>query len=194
MFDLWSSLGFFIWPLGLFSIVAVFIITERLIALRPGCVIPQSLVDALVRGEADREKSDTVGGRIVDFTLEHKPDAEGVKAFAQLEVTRMERGLFLLDIVVAGAPLLGLLGTVWGLVEVFGGVSPETGIPEPGLFVQGIARALSTTMLGLIIAIVALIGNSYLNRRVDMLASRLNLCVERLIDLVVVAEQKPGGK
>lgn len=194
MFDLWGSLGFFVWPLGLFSVVAVFIIAERLIALRPSRVIPQKLVDDLVRGETAQDKTGSVGGRIVDFTLENKPDAEGVKAFAQLEVTRMERGLFLLDIVVAGAPLLGLLGTVWGLVEVFGGVSPETGIPEPGLFVQGIARALSTTMLGLIIAIVALIGNSYLNRRVDLLASRLNLCVERLIDLIVVAEDKAGEK
>jgi biopolymer transport protein ExbB len=180
-----ESTGVFLYPLILFSLVAAVVVIERIIALRPSAIIPRSLVDSFVRGDVVEREFDesSLGGRIVRFYLDNKPDPEGLKAFARLQVNRMQRGLYLLDIVVAGAPLLGLLGTVTGLVQVFSGFSPETGMPDPGIFVQGIALALTTTILGLGIAIPALIGSAYLNRRVENLAARLEVGVERLIDL-----------
>jgi len=183
MINLIEGAGIFIWPLGLFSVVAVFIIVERLIALRPSRIMPPELENSLLKGEIKPFDGKSVGGRIVQFHMRHGSDPDGIRAFAQLEITRLERGFFLLDVVVSGAPMIGLLGTVWGLVQVFSHVSLDTGIPEASSFVQGIALALTTTMLGLIIAITGLIGNSYLNRRVDYVSACIHVSVQRIIDL-----------
>lgn len=185
MTGLIEGAGVFIYPLGVCSLLAFVIIIERLIALRKSVIIPDVLVDSFVRGDVLQQKIDanTVGGKIVQFYKDNQPDEEGLKAFARLQVNQMERGLFILEIVIAAAPLLGLLGTVSGLVGVFSGFSESTGMPDPGSFVKGIALALSTTVLGLTIAIPALIGNALLIRRVESLSSRLEVGVERLIDL-----------
>jgi biopolymer transport protein ExbB len=91
--------------------------------------------------------------------------------------------LFILEIVISGAPLLGLLGTITGLSMAFSGQVSSTGVPDLAQFSKAISLALTTTMLGLCIAIPELVGNSYLNRRVDLLSARLDMGVERLIDL-----------
>ena len=175
----------FLIPLGLCSVLAVFIIVERLIALRSSRILPKSLVDSFVTGDVLELEGDphSVGGRILFFYKLNAPDPDALKAFAALEIARLERGMFILDIVVGAAPLLGLLGTATGLIDVFQGIDPESGMPDPSQFVQGIALALGTTMLGLSIAIPALVGNSYLTRRVDMLSAQINVGVERMIDI-----------
>lgn len=184
MADLIDGAGWFFWPLLVLSLLAGFIIVERLVALRTSRVIPRYLVESIIAGKPDYRADDpSVGTRILAFLLRTGPDADRLRAFAQLEVIRMERGLFVLDIVVSAAPLLGLLGTVTGLVEVFANISPETGLPDPAGFVEGVALALTTTMLGLSIAIPALVGSSYLSRRVETLAGQISVGVERLIDL-----------
>ncbi len=192
MLDLIEGAGIFIYPLGLCSLFAVFILIERFLALRPAKIMPKTMVEAFIKGEVKDLSADssTVGGRILQFYREVKPDPEGLKAFAQLEVNRMERGLFILDIVVGAAPLIGLLGTVTGLVQSFSNFSEETGMPDPGAFIQGVALALTTTILGLSIAIPAIVGNAFLSRRVESLAARLNVAVERLIDLTERAKRK----
>lgn len=174
--------GVFIYPLGLCSLVAVYIILERLIALRESKVIPREIASALVSGKISENEGDisTTVGRILFFNRNSRPEPEALKAFAQLEMTRLERGMFALDIVISAAPLLGLLGTVAGLITVF--ASGET-IPSPEIISRGVALALSTTIIGLVIAIPAIVGNSYLNRRIDKLCARINICVERLIDI-----------
>lgn len=181
--DLFVNTGIFLYPLAVCSLVAVFITVERLIALRNSQVIPRSAVDAFISGQVDQIQPDqkSVVGRIVGFYRERIPEPEAIKAFARLEVSRMERGLFLLEVVIGAAPLLGLLGTVTGLTQVFGGFSVETGLPDPEAFIRGIALALNTTILGLAIAIPALAAHSYLLRRVESLAARISVGVECLI-------------
>ncbi len=171
--------GIFIYPLGLCSLVAVFIIIERLISLRMSKVIPRRIEKSLYEGKIPEVKGNSSAGRIVAFSKSANADAEALKAFAQLEITKLERGMFLLDIVVSAAPLLGLLGTVAGLVSVF--ASSES-IPSPETISKGVGLALSTTILGLSIAIPAIIGSAFLNRRIDKLAARINVCVERLLN------------
>ncbi len=185
MQSLLEGAGLFVYPLGLLSLLTIAIIVERLIALRKSVIIPDELVNAFITGDVLQRKIDTgtVGGRIVEFYKDNQPDEEGIKAFARLQINNMERGLFILDIVIAAAPLLGLLGTVIGLVNVFAGFSAETGLPDPSQFIEGVALALSTTVLGLSVAIPAVIGNAWLMRRVESLASKLNVGVERLIDI-----------
>lgn len=183
--DLINNSGLFIYPLAACSFLAVFITIERLLALRNSQVIPRSLVDAFVSGNIEEAEAtlDSVTGRIIRFYRDRKPDPESLNAFARLEVSRMERGVFLLEVVVGAAPLLGLLGTVTGLTQVFSNFSAETGLPDPGAFIKGIALALSTTVLGLAIAIPALVAHAYILRRVETLAARISVGVECLIEI-----------
>jgi len=184
MWVLLEDAGVFAWPLLLCSILAAFIIVERLFALRRGRIIPRDVEEQLIRGDVDREVGQgTVAGRIIGYYHSPHWDPEQLKAFARLQVTHLERGLFILEIIVAAAPLIGLLGTVTGLVQVFSQISPETGMPDTGSFVEGVALALTTTMLGLAIAIPALAFSSYLNRKVETYAALIDLGVERLIAL-----------
>jgi biopolymer transport protein ExbB len=182
MRELIENAGIFAWPLGLCSLLATVIIIERLFALRRRRIFPGLYENAFTMGTVpEHGDEDSVAGRIVNFYHMGKLDAEQLKAYTRLQVTRMERGLFILEIVVSAAPLIGLLGTVTGLVTVFGQISPETGLPDPAAFVEGVSMALTTTILGLAIAIPALAFNSFLNRRVDTFEAQLEVGVERLI-------------
>ncbi len=175
--------GIFIYPLGLCSFLALYIMIERFIALRESKVIPRDISNALISGRIPDVKGDfgTAAGRIINFYTNSNPEPEALKAFAQLEVSRMERGMFWLDVVISAAPLLGLLGTVAGLVTVF--ATADGGIPEPESISRGVGLALSTTILGLSIAIPAVVANSYLNRRIDKLCARINIGIECLIEM-----------
>jgi biopolymer transport protein ExbB len=180
MDKLLQGAGPFIWPLGFCSFLAVFIIVERLFALRGQRVLTDALMAAIVAGkpeaaaEADRH---TAGGRIVNFWAGHRGDPEALKAYAKLELTRLERGLFILDTIVGVAPLLGLLGTVYGLFILF----PDDGSkPDTATMMRGVGLGLTSTMIGLFIAIPALAGSNYLGRRLELISARINLAVEKL--------------
>ena len=171
--------GVFIYPLGLCSLVAAFIVFERVFALRASKVVPRPLEEAVIMGKIP-EISDGLEesslGRMVYFCRTASPDSDAVKAFAQFEITRLERGMFLLDGLVSAAPLLGLLGTVSGLVSVFSGAD----MPTQESISRGVGLALSTTILGLAIAIPGILASSFLYRRIDTLGAALNVCAERL--------------
>jgi biopolymer transport protein ExbB len=192
MRELIENAGIFAWPLGLCSLLATVIILERLFALRRSRIIPREYERAFAQGEIPDAGDDySVAGRILDFFHSRRLDAEQLKAFTRLQVTRMERGLFVLEIVVSAAPLLGLLGTVTGLVKVFSRISPETGMPDPASFVEGVSMALTTTIIGLSIAIPALAFNSYLSRRIDTFEAQLEVGVERLIGAMKASARRP---
>jgi biopolymer transport protein ExbB len=179
MIEFLSAAGWFVYPLAFCSIVGVFIIFERLYALRASVIIPLDLAEAIVAGRRLAGGSNSVLSRVITFAEQHPHDEEAVKAFARLEVSRMERGFVFLEIIIGAAPLLGLLGTVVGLYQVFGNI-PETGVPNQSVFTKGIALALVTTVLGLVIAIPCLVGSGYLQRRVEVYAIRLETLIERL--------------
>ena len=113
-----------------------------------------------------------------------KGSADTLRSYARLEITSMERGLFLLEVVVSAAPLLGLLGTVTGLVKVFSQIPAGGGVGDTAIFSEGIAMALLTTIAGLAIAIPTLISHSYLARLIDKRASSISWLTERLVDAV----------
>lgn len=173
--------GVLAWPLGACSIVMVFIICERAFALRRGAVMPQDLVEAVLAGKPVTGGNHTVLARIVDYAEQHKNDEDAVKAFARLEINRMERGVPYLDIIYAVAPLFGLSGTVWGLLKVFQNISSDTGLPDPVAFTKGVSLALSATLLGLSIAIPAMLGSGYLQRRIETYAAQLDVLLERIL-------------
>ncbi|HVW20173.1 MAG TPA: MotA/TolQ/ExbB proton channel family protein [Opitutaceae bacterium] len=181
MIDVIKGAGLLIYPLGLCSAVAVFIICERSYALRKAAVMPQDLVDAVVAGRPLMGGRHTVLARIVEFAEEHSSDEGAIKAFARLEVNRMLRGVPYLDVIYAAAPLIGLSATVTALLQVFSQISPDTGLPDPVEFTKGVALALSGTVLGLAIAIPSLVGGGYLQRKVENYAAQLDVLLERIL-------------
>tara|TARA_Y100000385_G_scaffold153363_1_gene159137 strand:+ start:109 stop:684 length:576 start_codon:yes stop_codon:yes gene_type:complete len=179
--DVFKGAGLLIYPLGLCSAAAVYIICERAFALRRAAVMPQDLVDAVIHQRPLMGGQHTVLSRIVEFAEEHKGDEDAVKAFARLELNRMERGIPYLDVIYAAAPLIGLTGTVTGLLQVFSQIAPDTGLPDPVAFTSGVALALSATVIGLCIAIPSLVGSGWLQRKIENYAAQLDVILERIM-------------
>ncbi len=181
MLELIKGAGLLIYPLGLCSVIAVYIIFERFYALRSAAVLPDDLVDAIVEGKPAQGGRHSVMSRIVEYADRHKGDPEAIKAFARLEINRMERGVPYLDVIYVAAPLLGLTGTVSGLLRVFGQISPESGLPDPVAFTKGVSLALSATLIGLGVALVALVPAGYFQRKVENYAAKIDLLLERIL-------------
>ncbi len=179
--DIIKGAGLLVYPLGACSVAMVFIICERAYALRRHSVIPDDLVDAVVAGKPVPGGRHSVLARIVEFADKHFHDEGAVKAFARLEINRMERGLSYLDVIYAVAPLLGLTGTVTGLLQVFSQIAPDTGLPDPVAFTRGVALALSATVIGLFIAILSILGSGFFQRKVENYAAQLDVLLERVL-------------
>lgn len=173
--------GLLIYPLGLCSVVAVFVIVERSFALRRLAVIPEHLAEAVIEGRPPTGDKRSSLGRILEFASRHAGDVEATKAYARLEVIKMERGIGYLDTIYAAAPLIGLIGTVTGLLGAFSVVDPQTRMPDPVQFTESVGYALAATILGLCIALPALIGGGHLRRVVDKQAAQLDVLLERVL-------------
>lgn len=111
------------------------------------------------------------------------PKAENVDALqtrARHEITRLERGLVVLEIIVGIAPLLGLVGTILGMMSVFGDVGKH-GMDEAARLAQGISLILRATLFGLLIAIPALIFWSYYSKKVETMAVEMETICDEFI-------------
>ena len=185
-----DQLGIFLYPLGFCILIVIFISSERIYSLRPGLTFPRKVAKALRTGEFPNRKwkKRSAAERIVWVATKENPSIESLRGYARLEVNSMERGLFLLEVVISGAPLVGLLGTVTGLVKVFSQIPAGGGVGDTAIFSEGIAMALLTTIVGLAIAIPTLFLHSYLVRLVDKRASSIGWLTERLIDAVFSKE------
>ncbi|MCC5790661.1 MAG: MotA/TolQ/ExbB proton channel family protein [Opitutales bacterium] len=183
-----EGIGLFLYPLLFCAIIAFFVVVERLLVLSSARICPPSLLKSLANGKVPPDPGNSMLGRMVSISREHQGDDEAIGALARLEANRLQRGLVVLEIVIAIAPLLGLLGTVTGLITVFGNISPETGMPDPGMFVEGVALALMTTGVGLAIAIPGLVFHGYFQRKAETFTVEL----ESALALVRVAEQSEG--
>ena len=136
------------------------------------------------------QDDDSAMGQILDAVVR---SAEATKAEtleidqtrARREVVGLEAGLFILEIIVGISPLLGLLGAVTGLVKVFSNIgSGVTSTTDLKGIASGISECLSTTIVGLAIAILALIAWSTFTRRVETLAIQMESLVTELVDKI----------
>ncbi len=173
--SLLDAAGGFVWPLGACSCVAAYVTIERALALRDARTLDDAVLAAAREGRLPAASPETPAGRLV-AAWKAGATAEGLRALAAAEVVRLQRGVFLLDSAVALAPLLGLLGTVVGLAGLFTG----GGLPGPERLTEGFGLALSTTMIGLGVAIPAQLAANWLARRVEVVAARIGLLVEAL--------------
>lgn len=184
----------FIVVLVMTSVVAVTFIIERGIALRWLKVLPPQVSSAVenYRSSSDLPQLQAICrqnpspiARLLLFTTEHLdwPKTENVDVLetrARHEVSKLERGLVVLEIIVGIAPLLGLVGTIYGLIVLFGGMGKITA-EESASFAKGVSWALNSTLMGLLIAIPALAAWSYYSKKVETLAVEMeSLCDEFL--------------
>jgi biopolymer transport protein ExbB len=106
---------------------------------------------------------------------------EAVQTRARREIVRLESGLFILEVIVGISPLLGLLGAVSGLISVFAAFGADSGAQDPHGIAKGISEALSTTIVGLAIAIPSLIAYSYFSKKIETMAAEMESLVGDLL-------------
>ena len=176
--------------LGLTSVVGLTFIVERALALRWNKVVPPEITAALAACRT-REDAKALGhvcqrkpsplGRLLLLAADHLdwPKADNVDALqtaARHEIIRLERGLVVLEIIVGIAPLLGLVGTIAGMMTVFGDIG-ISGLNDAARLAKGIALILHATLIGLLIAIPSLIFWSYFSKKVEVFAVEMEaLC------------------
>lgn len=174
------------------SVVGLTFIVERGLALRWNIVAPpeietavqscQKRADVEVLTRVCRQKPSPLG-RLLLQAADHLdwPQQDNVDALqtrARHEIVRLERGLVVLEIIVGIAPLLGLVGTIVGMMDVFADVG-TSGLTDANKLASGIALILRATLLGLLIAIPSLVAWSYFTKKVEMLTVEMEtLCDE----------------
>ncbi len=190
------------------SVVGLTFIVERGIALRWRRVLP-SVVEAAVESCQSPEdvpmlrrvceQHNSPVSRLLLLASEHLdwPKAEAVDAIqtrARQEIARLERGLVVLEIIVGIAPLLGLVGTILGMMTAFGNVG-KSGQIDPAELAKGISLILRATLFGLLIAIPSLVFWSYYSKKVESVAVEMeSLCDEFLRRQYRETVQSPKSK
>src|SRR6516162_8218785 len=203
--DFFIKGGIFMALLLVCSFVALTVILLRSFALRRRAVIPALIEKEInkIRPGSEPEHlrhliQDDMSplSRIVEvavrpYNATKQETLEVVQSRARQEIVRLESGLFVLEIVVGIAPLLGLLGAVTGLVKVFSNIgSGVMSTADLKGIASGIGEALSTTIVGLAIAIPALVAFSYFSRRVERLAVEMESLLTDLIEKIFHAARQ----
>ena len=202
MFSIIQAAGWPIWPLLLCSIVALTLIIERLSSLRAARVSPPRLLDEVVSVTRAHLPGADVVNKLADNSILGTVLATGLRTViadprlseavlrssfesaGRAAVHRMERYLNTLGTIASAAPLLGLLGTVIGMIEIFGSQAP-TGGSNPALLAHGISVALYNTAFGLMIAIPSLMFYRYFRGRIESYVVDMEQASERLLTHLV---------
>ena len=186
MLELFKQGGVLMYPLAVCSVMALAIILERWYNLRHSRVIRSEIIQVIenIKSAEDLglaysicEKNPGPFSNIVLTALGMKdlPKEEIKEAIldsGRQETRRLERGLVVLETVAGISPLLGILGTVFGMITIFHDIT-QFGIGQAGVLAGGIQLALVTTATGLCIGIPALVGFNYFSNRVDGLVLEL---------------------
>ncbi|MGB0420447.1 MAG: MotA/TolQ/ExbB proton channel family protein [Limisphaerales bacterium] len=190
MFEFLQAGGPFMWLLLIMSIVSVTFIIERSLALRWNLVIPKTILEELnqcrdqegiQRLHAACQAHDSPAGRLLTeamqrFAYSKAENIEMLQTKARKEVAGLESGLVIIEVIVGSAPLLGLVGTLHGLITLFGDFGAAS-MADHTVLAKGISIALNTTLTGLLVAIPSLIAWSYLNKKVETMTIELeSLC------------------
>ncbi|MFC0708383.1 MotA/TolQ/ExbB proton channel family protein [Azorhizophilus paspali] len=197
MWELVKAGGWMMLPIVLCSVVALAIIIERLWSLRPSRVTPPNLLGQVWRWIQDKQlngdklkelRAGSPLGQILAAGLANSKHGrevmkECIEEAAARVIHDLERYLNALGTIAGIAPLLGLLGTVLGMIEIFSSFM-ESGMANASQLAGGISTALITTAAGLFVAIPALFFHRYLQRRVDELVVGMEQEAIKLVEVL----------
>jgi biopolymer transport protein ExbB len=207
MWEIVQAGGVLMWPIILCSIVAAAITLERLWTLQDRRVLPPDLMQKIWKLVEAHQISEPVIralernsplGRLLAAGLEnrHRPREvlmERLEDTGRHVVHELERYLNTLGTIAGVSPLLGLLGTVTGIIKAFNAINAGGG-GDPRMLSGGIAEALVATAAGLCVAIPSLIAYRYLRGRVERIVVEMEKNALRLVDAVDAAAHQPSEK
>ena len=195
-----QTLGIWIIPFGIATVIAIWFTTERLVVLRRGRVIPKPFVNKFLGRleEGDLEAEEALeacedNGSPIASIFAHgvrkwgKPSVEVEQAIidgGERQLAGLRKHLRVIHGIATVTPLIGLLGTVWGMYEAFNQLAEVGATGRTEDLAAGIALALITTAAGLIIAIPCLIAYMYLSGRVDSLVMLMDDLAQRVVNSI----------
>jgi len=202
LLDFFISGGPVMVPIGIASLVGLAAFLERLTALRAARVAPADLlveITELLKQDRPADaltacrKREVALARVAEVAIEARGKArsaikERVEEIGRREAAELEKGAAVLGTVASVAPLLGLLGTVYGMILTFE-VIAEQGIGVAASLAGGISQALITTLAGLCVGIPALVAHRYVLSRVDARVLELEEASLAVLDRVAAAEE-----
>ncbi len=203
MLELVKAGGWLMVPIIACSVVALAIIIERLWALQTRRVLPNNLVakvwalhknNQLTNVQIDVVRESSPLGRILAAGLLNRTHSrevmkESMEEFGRQVVHELEHYLNTLGTIASISPLLGLLGTVIGMIEVFAAIV-GAGVGNPAELAGGISKALITTASGLSVAIPAIIAHRYFGGRVERLVVGMEEEALKMIDIMQGEREK----
>ncbi|MBR4843416.1 MAG: MotA/TolQ/ExbB proton channel family protein [Alistipes sp.] len=203
--DLFMSGGWLMWVLVLLAAVMIFIFIERFIAIRRATKLDNNFMnrirDFISEGNINAaidlcRRTDSPVARMIEKGIERigRPMGDiqtAIENVANVEIAKLETGLPWLASISGGAPMLGFLGTVVGMVQVFISMSASTsGAIELGQLSSGMYVAMVTTVGGLIVGIPAYFGHNYLVARIERLVFRMEATTIAFMDILNQPVQK----
>ena len=213
--NLWSIVkdgGPLMIPIAICSLILMAVVFERIISLRRGRVIPKPFVTRFMRqvreGELDRDRAlelctengspvaDVLAGAVRKWGRPAVEVEQAVIDAGERTTNGLRRYLRVFNGVATVSPLLGLLGTVVGMIRAFNAIATADAMGRPELLASGISQALLTTAAGLTVAIPALILYMYFVSRVDRLIIDIDALGQELVNTISAEElqdksQKP---
>lgn len=187
-----GGIGWLLWAI---SVLTVAMIIQYFITIRRSNILPDLVreqIQALFDSKQYRDVIDLTAGEpsFLSYVM-HAALSEAGHGYAAMEraleeaseerTTRMLRSIEWLNLIGNIGPMLGLLGTVWGMIMVFFKIVEATGMPDPAQLADGIGTALVTTLLGLSVAIPALSAYAILRNRIDALSAEGMIACQSLI-------------
>ena len=196
MFSIIQAAGWPIWPLLLASVIALAIIGERIWSLRQTIVMPRGLLEQTTREIQQNGTSPQLASRLADNSplgqilaagvrnIKSAPAVtkESIEEAGRAVAIELERFLTTLGTIAAISPLLGLFGTVIGMIEIFGSQTPQGG--NPLVLAHGISIALYNTAFGLVVAVPSMVFYRYFRAKVDNLLVDMELQAIKLVEII----------
>ncbi|MGD2140607.1 MAG: MotA/TolQ/ExbB proton channel family protein [Burkholderiales bacterium] len=197
MIEIIQAAGWPIWPIILCSIIAIAIIGERFYSLRQELVAPRDLLPKVIQEYRKSGVTADMLARTAQSSLLGKVLAAGLKNInSPREVMKesieeagraasqeLDRYLTTLGTIATMSPLLGLLGTIIGMIEIFGASTP-TGITDPAQLAHGISIALYNAAFGIIVAVPSLVFYRHFRARADSLIVEMELQAVKMVEVI----------
>lgn len=202
LIDLALKGGWFMIPLVIMSIVAIYIVFERYFTIQKATKGSGEFMDRIkslvIGGDIKGAKllcstTNSPEARMIDKALSRlggpmKNIEDAIENVGKLEVYRLEKNLSVLGTISGAGPMVGFLGTVTGMISAFIAIAQEEGTISPKLLSSGIYEAMITTVAGLIVGIIAYIGYNYLSTKVGHVVHKMEAAAIDFMDLL----QEPG--